>query len=544
MSTTQSQQVSIQEERLLLAIEALKKGEISSVRAAAKLYNVPHSTLNHRVKGRTARVNTPPKNRKLSLTEEECLIQWILAMDERGQPPRVGIVREMANVLLANRGSNPRPTVGQNWVGNFVNRHEELKSKFSRKRAHCEDPEVIRGWFKLVQNTIAKYGILPDDIYNFDEIGFQMGVMATARVATGSEKARNPKIIQPGDREWVTVIAGVNAMGWPLRPMIILKGTMHEACWYETEGLPGDWVIGISENGWTNHRLGLYWLKEMFNKDTLPRTKGKYRLLILDWHRSHVSAEFDQFCSENHIIALYMPPHSSHLLQPLDVGCFSPMKAVYGRQVENQMRLGINHIDQEEFLALYPAVHFQALNENNIKSGFQAAGLVPYDPEQALSRHNTRMHTSNPPGTSHSSQASWATATPHDVRQLELQSEKVKKYLQRCTQSPSSPTIRALDQLVKGCRMAMHNAAILAAHIRKLRAENEKRKRKRETRHQEGDLTVEEGIHHVRRLNEGETGVVEQPEEPPQKRVARQCSICGALEHTARTCSQRTGNNP
>ncbi|KAL1956991.1 hypothetical protein VTO42DRAFT_6480 [Malbranchea cinnamomea] len=80
-------------------------------------------------------------------------------MDERGQPPRIGTVREMANVL-ANRGSNPPPTVGQNWVRNFVNRHEELKSKFSRKydyqRARCEDPEVTRGWFKLVQNTIAK----------------------------------------------------------------------------------------------------------------------------------------------------------------------------------------------------------------------------------------------------------------------------------------------------------------------------------------------------------------------------------------------------
>ncbi|KAL1955058.1 hypothetical protein VTO42DRAFT_9047 [Malbranchea cinnamomea] len=221
-----------------------------------------------------------------------------------------------------------------------------------------------------------------------------MGVIATARVVTGSEKTRNPKLIQPGDQEWVTVIAGVNAMGWPLRPMIILKGKMHQSCWYETEGLPDDWVIGVSENGWTNNQLGLYWLKEVFNKETLPRAKGKYRLLILNWHRSHASAGFDQFCSENHIIALYVPPHSSHLLQPLDVGCFSPLKAVYGRQVENQMRLGINHIDKEKFLALYPAVHLQALNENNIKSGFRAAGLVPYDPDQVLSRLNTTMRTS------------------------------------------------------------------------------------------------------------------------------------------------------
>ncbi|EDN11036.1 conserved hypothetical protein [Histoplasma mississippiense (nom. inval.)] len=521
MSTTQRNKVSAQEGRLLLAIQALKNDQISSIRAAAKLYDVPRSTLTHRVSGRTARVDIPPKNRKLSLTEEESLVQWILAMDERGQPPRVAAVREMANLLLASRGINPSPTVGECWVRNFVNRYEELKSKFSRKydhqRALCEDPEVIRGWFKLVQNTIAKYGILEEDIYNFDETGFQMGVIGTVRVVTGSERARNPKLVQPGDREWVTVIAGVNAMGWALRTMIILKGKMHQSSWYETEGLPHDWVIGVSENGWTTDQLGLYWLKEVFNKETLPRTKGRYRLLILDWHRSHASAEFDQFCSGNQIIALYMPPHSSHLLQPLDVGCFSPLKTAYGRQVENQMRLGINHIDKEEFLALYPAAQMQALTENNIKSSFRAAGLVPYNPEQVLSRLNTTMHTPTPPGTSHSSQASWATATPHNIHQLEQQTKKVKGYIKHRTQSPPSPTDRALNQLVKGCQMAMHSAAILAA-------ENRKRERGRTYVAQEGALGVEEGLDRVRSINEWERGVVEAAESQPRRRAAPQCS--------------------
>ncbi|EGC45360.1 exo-beta-1,3-glucanase [Histoplasma capsulatum var. duboisii H88] len=78
------------------------------------------------------------------------------------------------------------------------------------------------------------------------------------------------------------------------------------------------------------------------------------------------------------------------------------------------MRLGINHIDKEEFLTLYPAAHMEALNENNIKGGFKATGWVPYNPEQVLSHLNTQMHTSSPPGTSHSSQASWATVTPHN----------------------------------------------------------------------------------------------------------------------------------
>ncbi|EDN08103.1 conserved hypothetical protein [Histoplasma mississippiense (nom. inval.)] len=545
MSTTSDRRNFYQEGRILLAIKALDKGQISGIRAAARAYEVPYSSLYDRLHGRTTRKDSQLKNRKLSLTEEASLIQWILSMTERGQSPRITTVRNMANLLLSEREikseSKPPPTVGECWVRNFVNRHEELKSTFSRKydhqRALCENPEIIRGWFNLVRNTIAKYGIAQEDTYNFDETGFQMGVIGTARVITGSERVDRPNLIQPGDREWATVIAGVNATGWALRTMIILKGKMHQSHWYETEKLPHDWVIGVSENGWTNDKLGLIWLKEIFDKDTRSRTKGKYRLLILDGHGSHASAEFDQFCSENDIIALYMPSHSSHLLQPLDVSCFSPLKKAYRRQVEKQMQLGINHIDKEEFLTLYPAAHMEALNENNIKSGFKATGLVPYDPEQVLSRLNTQMHTPTPPGTSHSSQASWATATPHNVRQVDLQAKKIKGYMQHRTQGSSSPTNRAMNQLIKGCQMAMCSAAILAKENKELRAANEKQKRKRGKGRtyiaQEGVLRVEEGIDRVRSVNEQENEKVEVSDSQPRKRAAPRCSICGTIGHTA-----------
>jgi hypothetical protein len=51
-----------------------------------------------------------------------------------------------------------------------------------------------------VQQTIAKYGILDEDIYNFDETGFQMGVIATAKVVTGADRAGRPRPVQPGNR--------------------------------------------------------------------------------------------------------------------------------------------------------------------------------------------------------------------------------------------------------------------------------------------------------------------------------------------------------
>jgi RecB family endonuclease NucS len=51
-----------------------------------------------------------------------------------------------------------------------------------------EDPEVIGAWFKLVEETIAKYGVLDEDIHNFDETGFQMGVIVFMKVVTGLER--------------------------------------------------------------------------------------------------------------------------------------------------------------------------------------------------------------------------------------------------------------------------------------------------------------------------------------------------------------------
>ena len=80
---------------------------------------------------------------------------------------------------------------------------------------------------------------------------------------------------------------------------------------------------------------------------------GKYQLLILDSHRSHLTLEFDQFCTNHSIIALYMLPYSSHLLQPLDVSCFSPLKKVYRKKIAENIQLEINHIDKSEFLVAY-----------------------------------------------------------------------------------------------------------------------------------------------------------------------------------------------
>ena len=83
-----------------------------------------------------------------------------------------------------------------------------------------------------------------------------------------------------------------------------------------------------------------------------------------------------------------MLAHSSHLLQPLDIGCFAVLKRAYGGLVGQKMRLGISHIDKLDFLTAYPQARTDAFKSETIQNSFRAAGLVPFNPELVLSKLN------------------------------------------------------------------------------------------------------------------------------------------------------------
>jgi hypothetical protein len=92
-----------------------------------------------------------------------------------------------------------------------------------------------------------------------------------------------------------------------------------------------------------------------------------------------------------------MPPHLSHLLQPLDVGCSGPLKKVYGGLVEAKMRLGFNYINKHDFLKAYPKARRQVFIIKNLQSGFRATRIEPFDLEEVLKRFNYIITTPTPP---------------------------------------------------------------------------------------------------------------------------------------------------
>lgn len=177
----------------------------------------------------------------------------------------------MANWLRTERGAS---RVRKRWASNFVKRQPQLTMRYfwktDYKRDLCEDPELIRGWFALVRNTVAKYGVVESDIYNFEETGFMMGIISTGMIVTSAYRRSSTNLSQSGGCEWVTVIQGINSKRWAIPPFIIVVGKYHLSTWYN-ESSPKDWVIATSENGWTMNERGLEWIQH-FNKYIKPRS--------------------------------------------------------------------------------------------------------------------------------------------------------------------------------------------------------------------------------------------------------------------------------
>jgi hypothetical protein len=532
------------ESQLILAIQAIKRDPNLSARAAAKIYSISLTTLTRRLKGTIARRDSIPKSRKLTDLEESTIVQHVLDLDARSFPPRLRGVEDMANRLLADRDA---PPVGSRWASNFIKRHTELKTRFNRKydyqRAQCEDPTVIMGWFQLVRNMIAKYGIEESDIYNFDETGFMMGIISTGSVVTSAERRGRPKLAQPGNREWVTVIQGINSQGWAIPPFIIVAGQYHLSAWYEDSTLPHDWVIATTDNGWTTNEKGLEWIQH-FDKHSRLRTSGTYRLLILDGHESHHSTDFELFCKENKIITLCMPAHSSHILQPLDVGCFGPLKQAYGRQIEDLVRSQVTHITKLDFLPAFQAAFQNSITEKNIKGGFRGTGIIPYDPESVLSRLDLKLRTPSPVDGGLELPDLWVPKTPNNPIEATSQTDFIKSRISRHQGSSPTSILAAMDQFAKGARGIMHQMALLKAEVNTLREANStlsKRRRTRKTHLRKGgSMTLAEG-QELQDQKDIEQQVKQETQQSGGRRrrtetKGRRCGTCGNTGHNARTC--------
>jgi hypothetical protein len=88
-----------------------------------------------------------------------------------------------------------------------------------------------------------------------------------------------------------------------------------------------------------------------------------------------------------------MPPHLSHILQPLDVGCFALLKQAYKKELRGLADNYIHYIDKKAFLATFGLVFNRAFSKDNILLSFRATGLVPHNLEVVLSKLEVKPRT-------------------------------------------------------------------------------------------------------------------------------------------------------
>jgi hypothetical protein len=92
------------EDRIVLAIQAFKRGQFKHLKTTCKAYNTPYTTARKRVAGVPERRVSTSNGRKLTDLEEQALEQWILAIIGRGLSIGLQSIRVMANILLSKRG--------------------------------------------------------------------------------------------------------------------------------------------------------------------------------------------------------------------------------------------------------------------------------------------------------------------------------------------------------------------------------------------------------------------------------------------------------
>jgi hypothetical protein len=150
--------------------------------------------------------------------------------------------------------------------------------------------------------------------------------------------------------------------------MVIFKGKSLHTTWFLSESVP-DWIYTTSENRWTANVIGLEWLRRIYIPETTP-DPGRHRMLILDRHGSHVDIEFMWECRQHQIHLLYLPAHTSHLLQPLDLAPFSVIKSKYRHQIQELSLIDdAAPVKKERFISSYHQARVNGLSDRVIQAG-------------------------------------------------------------------------------------------------------------------------------------------------------------------------------
>ena len=137
-------------------------------------------------------------------------------------------------------------------------------------------------------------------------------------------------------------------------------------------------LYGLSQNGWINSQQFHGWFQHFL--EYAPQKRPL--LLLLDGHSAHYRPETIKLAAKNNIIVCALPPHTTHIVQPLDRGCFAPLKVAWKKAchdfyTKNPGRI-VSHLD---FNQLFAKAWYKAMTGQNIINSFKVTGVYPFNRE-------------------------------------------------------------------------------------------------------------------------------------------------------------------
>ena len=348
-------------------------------REAEATYRIPRSTLHDYATGKVEFGCRPGPSSILTAAEEQKIVDYAVEMSKIGYGLTREKILEMVKKMLDKDG---RPNAfkgnlpGRKWWKLFMQRHPQLSVRMPEAlqlaRARCCTPEALQVWysdfdqFSMIHNVKNQ----PLQIWNADEAGFPLCPKTGKVLALRNSK--NVYSVTGDSKEQITCLCAVSAAGEVIPPMHIFAGVRFR---YNpmADCVPGAY-FGRSPNGWISTELFFGWIANHFAR----YVKERPVVLLVDGHSCHIDIEISKFCNENGILLYCLPPHSSHITQPLDVGFFKPLKVSWAKACDT---FSLEHpgtpVSKDVFSSVFRKAWEASVNVSTIVNSFRSSGICP-----------------------------------------------------------------------------------------------------------------------------------------------------------------------
>ena len=367
------------------AYEAVKNGKLT-IRRAAEEYGVPRSTLHDRVAGKVSKTTTKsgPKC-YLTKQEEKKLVEFLIGCASIGYAKSMREVLTIAERIVHLHDDKKDIHLSKGWWDKFCKRHPEISLRraepLSYARAVANNHAIIEHYFDVLQKVIEgnRLGGRPGQIFNCDETGMPLSPRppkVAARIG------QHPYAITTGDKSQITVLACASASGYTIPPMVIFD-RKHLQAEMATGEVPGTFY-GLSDTGWMDSELFHKWFVHHFLVHAPPK---RPLLLLMDGHTSHYDVHTLDIAAKEGIVIYCLPPHTTHILQPLDNGAFSSLKHHWMNQCSRFIANNPGKvITRRNFMQVFRPAWEKGMSMSNVIGCFKAAGVYPVDRSVVLSQ--------------------------------------------------------------------------------------------------------------------------------------------------------------